>query len=75
MMDRTKNVTITKADIVSRRCDHCGTKTLHVGKGGATCLQCIADTELQGCCTIKTYNRWKDEQGRLLNIARGRAPR
>jgi hypothetical protein len=71
-MDRTKNVTVTKADIVSRHCGHCATKTLHVGKKGNTCLQCIADLELAGCCTLAQYNRWKDEQGRPLDVARGR---
>lgn len=65
------NVTITKKDIVKRLCEHCGCKTLHVGKEGNTCLQCIADTELSGCCTIKQYNRWKDETGKVLTEPRG----
>lgn len=64
-------VTITKKDIVKRRCDHCGTDTLHVGKTGNTCLQCIADTELAGCCTIKQFNRWKDADGKILTEPRG----
>lgn len=68
-----KNATITKRDIVVRPCSHCGTLTLHVGKEGNTCLQCIADTELASCCTIKQFNRWKDSSGKPLTVARGRA--
>ena len=65
------NVTITKNDIVVRLCSHCSTKTLHIGKVGYTCLQCIADNELVGCCTIKQYNRWKDVNGKQLTTPRG----
>lgn len=72
MADLNK-VTITKKDIVVKLCEHCGTKTLHVGKVGNTCLQCIADTELAGCCTIKQYNRWKDDNGAALTEPRGTA--
>lgn len=75
MENRTKRVTITKSNIVARRCDHCATKTLHIGKEGNTCLQCIADADLAGCCTIKQYNRWKDPAGNLLEVARGKIPR
>jgi hypothetical protein len=70
MADLNK-VTIRKKDIVARLCEHCGTKTLHVGKTGNTCLQCIADNELAGCCTIKQFNRWKDETGKVITEPRG----
>ena len=70
-MANLSNVTIRKKDIVTRQCDHCGAKTLHVGKDGLTCLQCIADNELVGCCTIKMFNRWKDETGKVLTEPRG----
>ena len=62
-------VTITKKDIVVRHCDHCGTKTVQVGKEGNTCLQCIADGG--GCCSIRSYNRWLDTEGRALIEPRG----
>jgi hypothetical protein len=70
MENRTLNVTITKKDIVARQCDHCGTKTMQVGKEGNTCLQCIADGG--GCCSIKLYNRWQDADGKPLDVARGK---
>lgn len=73
MTENNRNVTITKKDIVVRLCEHCGTKTLHIGKEGNTCLQCIADLELSGCCTIKQYNRWEDTAGKQLIVARGKA--
>lgn len=66
-----KRVTITKKDIVKRLCEHCGAQTMHIGKTGTTCLQCIADNELSGCCTIKQFNRWKDATGKILTEPRG----
>lgn len=70
-MNSKDNVTITVDDIFRRYCEHCGTDTLHVGPTGNTCLQCIADNELTGCCTIKQYNRWKDKDGKILTSPRG----
>lgn len=70
-MANNTNVTITKKDIVARLCEHCGTKTLHVGKVGNTCIQCIADIGLSGCCTLKQYNRWVDQTGKQITVARG----
>lgn len=70
-MTTKDNVTITLTDIVKRHCEHCGTETLHVGKEGNTCIQCIADLELSGCCTLKTHNRWKDANGLQLVEPRG----
>lgn len=64
-------VTIHKQDVVARHCDHCGGKTLQLGKDGNTCLQCIADGG--GCCTIKTYTRWIDENGKALTEPKGTA--
>jgi hypothetical protein len=66
------NVTITKKNLVIRDCAHCGGPTLQVGPTGNTCLQCIADTELSGCCTLKAYNRWKDANGIALTEAQGK---
>ena len=57
-MKPRKLVTIQKKDLVVRLCEHCGTKTLQVGPKGNSCLQCLADLELSGCCTIKEWNRW-----------------
>ena len=71
-MPNLENVTIHKEDIVVRKCEHCGTDTLHVGKTGLTCLQCIADSNLAGCCTLKQYNRWTDEKGLSLAEPKGR---
>lgn len=70
MADLT-NVVITKREVVARHCDHCGTKTIQLGKTGNTCLQCIADGG--GCCTIviPKYNRWVDETGKALTEPRG----
>lgn len=70
-MANLNNVTITKRDIVARHCEHCGTKTIQIGKDGNTCLQCIADGG--GCCTIKMFNRWQDETGKALVEPRGAA--
>lgn len=70
MDERTKNVTISKKDLVARHCKHCGTKTIQLGKDGNTCLQCIADGG--GCCSIASYNRWQDVDGKPLTVARGK---
>lgn len=71
--DQKSNVTIHLSDIVQRICEHCGTETLHIGMDGNTCLQCIADQDLAGCCTIKMFNRWRDADGKALVEPRGSA--
>jgi hypothetical protein len=68
-MANLDKVTITKKDIVVRQCDHCGTKTIHVGKTGNTCIQCIADNRLAGCCSLMQYDRWHNGNDMTTQLA------